>query len=56
MTSISIIFPLVYIVGQFVPETVFVVLLHIMLPVVAFLFVLDFSVKKPNWKKILTGK
>jgi len=56
VTSISIIFPLVYIVGQFVPETVFVVLLHIMLPVVAFLFVLDFSVKKPNWKKILTGK
>lgn len=56
VTSISIIFPLVYIVGWFVPGTVFLVLLHIMLPVVAFLFVLDFSVKKPDWKKILTGK
>ena len=56
VTSISIIFPVVYIVGQFLPEAAFLVLLHIMLPVVAFLFVLDFSVKKPDWKKILTGK
>jgi len=28
--------------------------LHMMLAVVAFLFVLDFSVKKPDWKKLFT--
>lgn len=56
VTSISIIFPIVYIFRFFVPETVFVALLHVMLAVVAFLFVLDFSMKKPDWKKILTGK
>lgn len=32
------------------------VLLHVALAVTGFLFVLDFSVKKPDWQRILTGK
>ena len=53
VTAISMIFPLVYLLRAIVPEAVFVVVLHIMLGVVAFLFVLDFSVKKLNWEKLL---
>lgn len=56
VTSISIILPVVYLVGYFLPDTVFVALLHVMLLVVAFLFILDFSVKKPDWMKILRIK
>ena len=53
VTAISMIFPVVYLLHAIVPEAVFVVVLHIMLGVVAFLFVLDFSVKKLNWEKLL---
>lgn len=53
VTAISMIFPVVYLLRAIVPEAVFVVVLHIMLGVVAFLFVLDFSVKKLNWEKLL---
>lgn len=53
VTAISMIFPLVYLVHAFIPENLFVIFLHIMLAVVAFLFILDFSVKKPNWDKLL---
>lgn len=54
VTSISCIFPLVYPARFVLPEAAFAVVLHIMLAVVAFLFVLDFSVKKPDWKKLFT--
>lgn len=53
VTSISIIFPLVYIFRFFTPESVFIVILHIMIALTAFLFVLDIKVKKPDWLKIL---
>lgn len=56
VTSISIVLPVVYVLKFFLPGEVFVGLLHVMLLAVAFLFILDFSVKKPDWKKILTGK
>ena len=47
VTSISMIFPLVYLSRVFVTDFTYVVILHVMLAVVAFLFVLDFTVKKP---------
>lgn len=56
VTSVSLILPFVYIFTAFLPEGLFVGLLHVVLLVVAFLFVLDFSVKKPDWGKILRIK
>lgn len=56
VTSISIIFPVIYVAGFILPASLFAVVLHILLAVVAFLFILDFSVKKPDWQKILMGK
>lgn len=56
VTSISIIFPLVYCFRGLMPAAMFTSLLHVMLAVVAFLFVLDFSVKKPDFSKLLTVK
>ena len=53
VTSIAIIFPLVYLLTLILPHTVDLILLHLMLGVVAFLFVLDFAVKKPDFKKLL---
>lgn len=53
VTAISVILPAVYIVGMFVPNEIFVVLLHIMLAITTFLFVLDFRVRKPDWLKVL---
>lgn len=47
VTTISIIFPLVYVAKFFVTTSLFVIILHIMLALAAFLFVLDFEVKKP---------
>ena len=56
VTTAAIIFPLAYGLSFLVKENVFAVLLHVALAVTGFLFVLDFSVKKPDWKRILTGK
>lgn len=56
VTSISIIFPIIYIFHIFLPKDIFTVLLHILLLVVAFLFVLDFSVKKPDLQKLFVKK
>ena len=56
VTSISIIFPVVYGLKFLLPVTVFEVLLHSMLAIMGFLFVLDFQVRKPNWDKLLTRK
>ena len=55
ITTSSMILPLVYLMGLFLPARIFRVLLHLVMAVTAFLFVLDFSVKKLNWSKILTG-
>lgn len=56
VTSAAIILPIVYPFRSILNANAFVILLHITLSVTAFLFVLDFSVKKPDWQKILTGK
>lgn len=53
VTSVSMIFPLLYLLRGLLSHGVFAILLHIMLAVTAFLFVLDFSVKKPNFDKLL---
>lgn len=54
VTASSIIVPFFYILQFFLPPTLFVKLFQALLAVMAFLFILDFSVKKPNWLKIIT--
>lgn len=56
VTSIAIILPAVYLTKVFLSEGALSVLLRIMLAVVGFLFVLDFSVPKPNWDALLKGR
>ena len=53
VTSISILFPVVYCFHRWMPADAFLVVLHVLMAVVAFLFVYDFAVPKPDWKKIL---
>ena len=53
VTAISIIFPVLYWFRFLLPQEIYIAMLCVMLAVVAFLFVLDISVKKPDWKKIL---
>lgn len=56
VTSISVIFPVFYCLNFVLPESLFIALLHVMLVLIAFLFVLDFSVKKPDWTKLFVRK
>lgn len=46
VTSISMLFPLVYLLNYVLPAAWFVIVLHVTLAVVAFLFVLDVPIKK----------
>ena len=52
VTSISMLLPPVYGLGQLLPDEVFLVVLHLLMAVTGFLFVLDFSVKKPQLGKL----
>ena len=54
VTSISMIYPVVALLQLFLPAGVFRVVLHIVMAATAFAFVLDFSVKKPDFDKLLT--
>ena len=56
VTSVSMILPPVYLLRFLIPEGIFAALLHVLLPLIAFLFILDFSVKKIDWLKLLRGK
>ena len=56
VTSISIIFPIFYLLRFLIPETVFTTVMHGVILLVAFLFILDFSVKKPQFDKLFAGK
>lgn len=56
VTSISISLPIVYCLKFFVSEFVFKNVLHIILLLEAFLFILDFPVKKIDWKKLLINE
>ncbi len=55
ITSSSILLPLVYLLRFFLPRSVFAAVLHMVMALTGFLFILDFSVKKPDWTKLLTG-
>ena len=54
VTSISMILPLVYLLRGFLSRKLFAVVLHLMLAATAFFFVLDVSVKKPDFDKLLS--
>ena len=55
VTSISFILPLTFWLQFVLPELIFIVLLHAVLLVVGFLFVLDFPLKKPGLREILAA-
>lgn len=48
ITSMSVVLPLIFMTQFFLPDFVFLVLLHIVLLVVGILFVVDFPFRKPN--------
>lgn len=56
VTTIAMILPFIYCFHNLFTDAQFIIVLHIVLVVVAFLFVLDFSVPKLDWKKILFRK
>lgn len=56
VTSISMILPAFYLLRGMIPNHVFVALLHILLLLVAYLFILDFSVKKVSLDRLLSKK
>ena len=56
VTSISIIYPLVYLLRDFLPQARFAAVLAAVMALTAFLFILDFSVKKPDVTKLLKRK
>ena len=53
VTSIAFILPMTFWLQFLVPELVFLSLLHLVLLVTGFLFVLDFPLRKPDLKQIL---
>ncbi len=53
VTSIAFILPLTFWLQFLLPEFWFLVLLHLMLGVVGFLFIFDFKLRKPDLKMIL---
>ena len=52
ITSMSVVLPLIFMTQFFLPDFVFLVLLHIVLLVVGILFVVDFRFRKPNNKTL----
>lgn len=56
VTTSSMIFPLFYLLRGFLPGNVFVIALHVLCTLVAFLFILDFQVKKLDVSKLMAAK
>lgn len=56
VTTVSLLLPVVYCLRFLLSAPLFAYLLHVVLLIVALLFVLDISVPKPDWLKILFGK
>ena len=56
ITTSSIILPLVYMTRAFLPGRIFRAVLHIVMALTGFLFVLDFKVKKPDLSKMIGAK
>lgn len=50
VTSASIILPLAFWLQFLIPDLAFLILLHLVMAVTGFLFILDFPMKKPSWK------
>lgn len=48
ITSMAIVLPLVFMLQFFIPDRIFILLLHITLVVVGTLFIVDFQLKKPG--------
>ena len=55
VTSIAVSLPLIYLLRFVMSKEVFKVALHTILLLEAFLFILDFPVKKIDWKKLIAG-
>ena len=53
VTSISFILPMAFWLQFLMSDTAFLILLHVLLAMVGFLFILDFPMKKPGLKQIL---
>ena len=53
VTSISFVLPLAFWLQFLIPDKAFLVLLHVLMVLVGFLFVLDFPLRKPNLKTLL---
>lgn len=53
VTSIAFILPLAFWVQFLIPDLAFLILLHIVLALVGFLFILDFPLRKPTLKSLL---
>lgn len=54
VTSISIILPVTFWMQFLMPDSVFLILLHFVLLITGFLFILDFRLRKPGLKTILS--
>ena len=54
VTSIAFILPLLFWLQFLMPDYVFMILLHVTMFAVGFLFILDFPLKKPSLKAIIT--
>ncbi len=53
ITASSMILPLAYLLKFLLSAPAFRAVLHMVMALTGFLFILDFSVKKPNWSKLL---
>jgi len=53
VTSISFVLPLAFWLQFLMPDRTFVILLHVLMALVGFLFVLDFPLQKPSLKQLL---
>ena len=56
VTTSALIFPVFYLLRAVLPGKVFVVVLHMLMAATAFLFILDFRVKKPDLGKLVGMK
>lgn len=54
VTSIAALLPFTYLFHNIIPAGIFVIVLHILLALVSFLFIFDFTVKKPDIGKIFS--
>jgi len=53
VTSIAFLLPITFWLQFVVPDLVFLIMLHLVLAITGFLFILDFPLKKPDLKRIL---